>query len=58
MSSDVCSYQQGEMMEEDQKYILIIGGIEVFLPHNPIEARACVAGETTEGQPKNTVKEE
>jgi hypothetical protein len=49
MSSKVSSYQQRELMEEDQKYILIIGGIEVFLPHSPIEARACVASETTEG---------
>jgi hypothetical protein len=33
-------------MEEDQKCILIIGGIEIFLPHIPVEARACVADAT------------
>jgi hypothetical protein len=44
----VSSYQQGVMIEEDQRSILIIGGIEIFLPSNPVEARDCVAGETTE----------
>ena len=29
--------------EKDKGSILVIGGIEVFLPHNPIEARECVA---------------
>jgi hypothetical protein len=29
--------------EEDQRCILIIGGIEIFLPSNPAKARACVA---------------
>jgi hypothetical protein len=53
------SYQQGELMEEDQKCILIIGGIEVFLPHSPVEARACVADATTEErQPTVTIIEE
>jgi hypothetical protein len=38
---------------------LIIGGIEVFLPHSPVEARSCVVEETTEeGQPIVTVIEE
>jgi hypothetical protein len=31
------------MMGEDHKCILIIGGIEIFLSHIPIEARVCVA---------------
>jgi hypothetical protein len=31
------------MMEEDQRSILIIGGIEIFLPSSPVEASACVA---------------
>jgi hypothetical protein len=47
MSSEVSSDQQRELTEEDQKYIMIIERIEVFLPHSPIEARACVAGATT-----------
>jgi hypothetical protein len=47
------------IQEEDQKSILMIGGIRVFLPDSPIEARACVADATTEGgQPTETVKEE
>jgi len=29
--------------EKDQGSILVIGGIEVFLPHSPIKARECVA---------------
>jgi hypothetical protein len=45
-------------MEEDQKYILIIGGIWIFLPNNPVEARECVAEATTKGQPTVTVIEE
>jgi hypothetical protein len=32
------------IQEEDQRNILIIGGIEIFLPSSPVEARACVAG--------------
>jgi hypothetical protein len=58
MNSAESSYQQGELMEEDQRSILIIGGIEVFLPSSPVEARACVADATTEErQPTETVKE-
>jgi hypothetical protein len=33
----------------NQKKILIIEGIEVFLPRNPVEARACVADAATSG---------
>jgi hypothetical protein len=48
MNSEVSSCQQEKLTEEDQKCILIIGGIEVFLPNSPVEARACVADATTE----------
>jgi hypothetical protein len=42
-----------------QRSILIIGGIQIFLPSSPVEARACVADATTEeGQPTVTVIEE
>jgi len=51
--------QQGVLTEEDHKYILIIGGIEVFLPHYPVEVRACVAYSTIEeGNPTVTIIEE
>jgi hypothetical protein len=44
------------IQEEDQRSILIIGGIQIFLPNSPVEARACVADATTEeGQPTVTV---
>jgi hypothetical protein len=36
----VSSYQQGVLMEEDQRSILIIGGIHIFLPTIPTEASA------------------
>jgi hypothetical protein len=37
----------------------MIGGIRVFLPNGPVEARACVAyAATTGGQPAETVMEE
>jgi hypothetical protein len=45
-------------MEEDQKCILIIGGIKVFLPSNLVEAKTCVEGATTKGQPVVTIIEE
>jgi hypothetical protein len=45
--------------KEDQKCLLVIGGIEVFLPHCPAEERNCMDDTTTEeGQPAMTVKEE
>jgi hypothetical protein len=34
--------------EEDQRSILIIGGIWIFLPDSPIEPRACVVDTTSE----------
>jgi len=59
MKSIEILYKQGELMKEDQRIILIIRGIEIFLPHSPIEARACVVEATTEGQPmKNVIEEE
>jgi flagellar biosynthesis GTPase FlhF len=45
MNSAESSYQQGELMEEDQKCILIIGGIQIFLPISPVEASTSVAHE-------------
>jgi hypothetical protein len=53
------SYRQEEFMEEDHKYILIIGGIEIFLPRTPVEVRECVFDATIEeGQPTMTVIDE
>jgi hypothetical protein len=44
------------IQEEDQRSILIIGGIQIFLPDSPVEARACVADATTEeGKPMVTI---
>jgi hypothetical protein len=58
MNSEVSSDQQENLTREDQKGILIIGGIEIFLPLSPIEARECVAeGATTEGQSYMNVRE-
>jgi hypothetical protein len=39
MNSEVSSHQQGERTEKDQRCLLIIGGIEVFLPHSQVEAK-------------------
>jgi hypothetical protein len=47
MNSEESSYQQGVLTGENQKRILIIGGIEVFLPDSLVEARASIE----EGQP-------
>jgi hypothetical protein len=45
--------------EKDQKDILIIGGIQIFLPLSPVEARVCVADAATgERQPAVTVRRE
>jgi hypothetical protein len=45
--------------KEDQRNLLIIGGIEIFLPLSPVEAKTCVAdAATAEGQPAETVMEE
>jgi hypothetical protein len=46
-------------MKKGQKYIMIIGGIEVFLQNSPMEARECVADATKEeGHPTVTIIEE
>jgi hypothetical protein len=42
MNSTRNSYHPRDLMEKDQKCIMIIGGIAIFLPHSPVEARACV----------------
>jgi hypothetical protein len=48
MNSEVILDQQGMLTEEDQRSILIIGGIQIFLPNNPVKYRECVADATTE----------
>jgi hypothetical protein len=59
MNSTESSYYQGMLIEEDQRSILIIGGIGIFLPSNLVEAIKCVAYATIEeGQPTVTVIEE
>jgi hypothetical protein len=45
MNSVVSSYQKGVLIEEDHRCILIIGGINIFLPYSPTEASACNADE-------------
>jgi hypothetical protein len=46
------------LTEEDQRSVLIIGGIHIFLPRIPVEARACVAYAAVEGQPMQTLIKE
>jgi hypothetical protein len=58
INSAEISNHQGVLMEEDQRCVMIIGGIQIFLPHIPVEARACVADAIEEGQPIVTVIEE
>jgi hypothetical protein len=48
MNSEVSLDQQGMLTEEDQRSILLIRGIEIFLPSSPVEARSCVADATAE----------
>jgi hypothetical protein len=57
MNSEVSSDQREELIEKDQRNLLIIGGIHIFLPNSQDEARKDVAGTTTEGQPTKTIKE-
>jgi hypothetical protein len=48
MRSEVSSYQQGQLIEkEDQKSILMIGGIKLFMPYSPVEASVCVSNVAT-----------
>jgi hypothetical protein len=59
MNLELSSDQPEELTEEkDQKDILIIGGIQIFLPLSPVEARVCVVDVVTrERQPVVTVGE-
>jgi hypothetical protein len=50
MSSVMSSYQPEELTGEGQEDILMIGGIEVFLPLSLVEARACIAEVATVGE--------
>jgi hypothetical protein len=45
---EVSSDQQGVIMEEDHRSILIIRGIQIFLPISPIEASAQISSEVEE----------
>jgi hypothetical protein len=59
MNKDDEKLNNSTLKEEDQKYILVIGGIGIFLPGSQAEASMCVASATTEkGQPMQTVIEE
>jgi hypothetical protein len=60
INSEVSLDQQVHLTrEEDQKSILMIGGIRIFLPLNPGEEKFCVADDTTEERhPTVTVREE
>jgi len=59
MNLEESSYQQGVLTGEDKIYILIIGGIEVFLPSSPVEEKACVAeAEIEDRQPTKIFMEE
>jgi hypothetical protein len=44
--------------KEDQKSVLIVGGIKMFLPSNQLEAIISVASAKTKVQPTETVKED
>jgi hypothetical protein len=57
-SSEVSSNQQGVLTEEDQTSILIIGGIDIFLPNNQVEARAHVESATKRQPVVTVIKEE
>jgi len=47
------------IQEDDLRSLIMIGGIEIFLPHAQEEAEICVAiAATTEGQLVETVVEE
>jgi hypothetical protein len=45
MNSAESSYEQRELVEKEHKWILIIGGIQIFLPNSPVEASTSVAHE-------------
>jgi hypothetical protein len=50
MNSVESSYQRGVLMEEDQRCVLIIGGIQIFLPNSPTETNTRVAHEVVAQQ--------
>jgi hypothetical protein len=62
MNSEVSLDQQMQLTkEEDRRILIMIGGIYIFLPRSPKEAKVYVADEATiarERQPTDTVKEE
>jgi hypothetical protein len=59
MNSRESSDQQGVLIGENQKRIIIIGVIEVFLPSIPVEAIESVAyAATKERRPVETIMEE
>jgi hypothetical protein len=60
MNSEVSSYHQRLLTEEeDQRHFLIIGGINIFLPRNQVEASAHAQGTVEYRHPtKNFMKEE
>jgi hypothetical protein len=60
MNSGMSSGQREELIEKDHTHFLIIGEIEVFLPHSLVEAQAYVVDATTtgEGKPSVNFKEE
>jgi hypothetical protein len=45
MNSIESSYQQGVLMEEDQRCVIIIGEIQIFFPNSPAEASTIVTHE-------------
>jgi hypothetical protein len=55
MNSSRSLDQQGVLMEEDQRCVLIIGGIIIFLPIIQEEVNAQISGATEEIQLTNHV---
>jgi hypothetical protein len=53
MKSVESSYQQRVLMEEDQRCVLIIGGIQIFLQNSPAEANTSVSHEEVVQQEYN-----
>jgi hypothetical protein len=45
MNSAEISYQQEVLVEEDHRCVLIIWGIQIFLPNSPTDANTSVAHE-------------
>ena len=61
MNEDDDKLKTCTIQEEDQRNLLMVGGIWIFLPGSPVEARIFVANEgatTGEGQPDVTIKGE